>query len=65
MAIDNRMPCPCISRAVLPLEYDASLSYYEVLSKIARKINEIIEAVNAMQGIEAQPEKTEEYIELM
>ena len=65
MAIDNRIPCPCISRAVLPLEYDASLSYYEVLSKIARKINEIIEAVNAMQGIEAQPEKTEEYIELM
>ena len=65
MAIDNRMPYPCISRAVLPLEYDASLSYYEVLAKIARKINEIIEAVNAMQGVEAQPEKSEEYIELM
>ena len=65
MPIDNRMPYPCISRAVLPLEYDESLSYYEVLSKIARKINEIIEAVNAMQGIETQPEKSEEYIELM
>lgn len=65
MAIDNRMPYPCISRAVLPLEYDASLSYYEVLAKIAKKINEIIEAVNAMQGIETQSEKSEEYIELM
>ena len=65
MPIDNRMPYPCISRAVLPLEYDESLSYYEVLSKIARKINEIIEAVNAMQGIETQSEKSEEYIELM
>ena len=65
MAIDNRMPYPCISRAVLPLEYDASLSYYEVLAKIARKINEIIEAVNAIQGIETQSEKTKEYIELM
>ena len=65
MSIDNRMPYPCISRAVLPLEYDESLSYYEVLSKIARKINEIIEAVNAMQGIETQSEKSEEYIELM
>ena len=65
MSIDNRMPYPCISRAVLPLEYDESLSYYEVLSKIARKINEIIEAVNAMQGIETQPNKSEEYIELI
>lgn len=65
MPIDNRMPYPCISRAVLPLEYDESLSYYEVLSKIARKINEIIEAVNAMQGVETQSEKSEEYIELM
>lgn len=65
MPIDNRMPYPCISRAVLPLEYDESLSYYEVLSKIARKINEIIEAVNAIQGIETQSEKSEEYIELM
>ena len=58
MAIDNRMPYPCISRAVLPLEYDESLSYYEVLSKIAIKINEIIETVNAMQGNEAQSDNT-------
>lgn len=65
MPIDNRISCPCVSRAVLPLEYDESLSYYEVLSKIAKKINEIIEAVNAMQGIETQSDKSEEYIELM
>ena len=65
MPIDNRMPYPCISRAVLPLEYDESLSYYEVLSKIAKKINEIIEAVNAMQGIETQSNESAEYIELM
>lgn len=65
MPIDNRIAYPCIARAVLPLEYDESLSYYEVLSKIARKINEIIEAVNAMQGVETQSEKSEEYIELM
>nr|DAF33061.1 MAG TPA: hypothetical protein [Caudoviricetes sp.] len=65
MPIDNRMPYPCISRAVLPLEYDESLSYYEVLAKIAKKMNEIIEAVNAMQGVEAQSEESEEYIELM
>ena len=54
MAIDNRMPYSCISRAVLPLEYDESLSYYEVLAKIAKKINEIIEAVNAMQGVDIE-----------
>lgn len=65
MPIDNRMPYPCISRAVLPLEYDESLSYYEVLAKIAKKMNEIIEAVNAMQGVETRSEESEEYIELM
>ena len=30
------------SQKVLPLVYDDSLSYYEVLGKIGRKINEII-----------------------
>ena len=65
MPIDNRMPYPCISRTVLPLEYDESLSYYEVLAKIAKKMNEIIEAVNAMQDVEPQSEESEEYIELM
>ena len=30
------------SQKVLPLVYDDSLSYYEVLGKLGRKINEII-----------------------
>lgn len=34
---------------VLPLVYDDSLSYYEVLSKVADKLNELIEIVN-VQG---------------
>lgn len=39
---------------VLPLVYDDSLSYYEVLSKIALKLNEVIEIVNPLgAGIEA------------
>ena len=31
---------------ILPLVYDESLSYYEVLGKVANKINEIIEFTN-------------------
>lgn len=31
---------------VLPLVYDNSLSYYEVISKLIDKQNEIIEAIN-------------------
>lgn len=31
---------------VLPLSYDDSLSYYEVLCKLTGKMNEIIEAIN-------------------
>lgn len=34
---------------VLPLVYDDSLSYYEVLAKVAAKLNELIEIVN-VQG---------------
>lgn len=34
------------SQKVLPLVYDDSLSYYEVLSKITFKINEIIDCFN-------------------
>lgn len=34
---------------VIPLVYDDSLSYYEVLSKVADKLNELIEIVN-VQG---------------
>lgn len=34
------------AQKVLPLVYDDSLSYYEVLGKIAHKINEIITQIN-------------------
>ena len=33
------------SQKVLPLVYDDSLSYYEVLNKVVAKINEVIEYV--------------------
>lgn len=33
---------------VLPLTYDNSLSYYEVLMKVLSKINEIIESTNGI-----------------
>jgi len=35
---------------VLPLVYDDSLSYYEVLCKLKEKINEIIEVSNGWQN---------------
>ena len=35
------------SQKILPLVYDDSLSYYEVLCKVVNKINEIIEALQA------------------
>ena len=34
------------SQKVLPLVYDDSLSYYEVLSKLTSKVNEVINVVN-------------------
>lgn len=39
----------CITRA-LPLTYDDSLSYYEVLSKLIARVNELSEALDG--GIE-------------
>ena len=33
---------------VLPLVYDDSLSYYEVLCKLTTKMNEIIETFNSL-----------------
>lgn len=35
---------------VLPLVYDNSLSYYEVLNKVAFKLNEVIEKINTDMG---------------
>lgn len=34
---------------VIPLTYDESLSYYEMLCKILNKINEIIDSVNELE----------------
>ena len=34
---------------ILPLVYDESLSYYEVLCKVANKLNETIEATNTLE----------------
>ena len=46
MAINNLKPFRFWCQKVLPLVYDNSLSYYEVLCKINAKINEIIEVDN-------------------
>ena len=35
------------AQKVLPLVYDDSLSYYEVLAKLTSKINEVIETFNS------------------
>lgn len=34
---------------VLPLVYDNSLSYYEVLCKLTNKINELVDTVNELE----------------
>ena len=34
------------SHKVLPLVYDDSLSYYEVIGKLVHKTNEVIDAIN-------------------
>ena len=43
------------TNAVLPTVYENSLSYYEVLCKIAYKLNEVIEQVNTLSGGDVQP----------
>lgn len=40
----NKFNFKCVK--VLPLTYDDSLSYYEVLCKVVNKLNEIIEIIN-------------------
>ena len=37
-----------ISHKILPLVYDESLSYYEVLCKVVAKVNEVIDYVDAV-----------------
>lgn len=39
-------PLRFYSEKVLPLVYDNSLSYYEVLNKVTNKLNDLIEAFN-------------------
>ena len=46
---------------VLPLVYDDSLSYYELLSKVCNKLNEVITAQNGIP--EYIEKKIKEYIE--
>lgn len=36
----------CYCQKVLPIVYDNSLSYYEVLCKLTGKINELIDIIN-------------------
>lgn len=51
---------------VLPLVYDESLSYYEVLCKVVHTINELIEQDNAtgldIEGLKSDLAKVEEWI---
>ena len=42
---------------ILPLVYDDSLSYYEVLCKLREKLNEVIEAIDDI------PSVVQEYLE--
>ena len=37
-----------IAHKILPLVYDESLSYYEVLCKVVAKVNEVIDYVDAV-----------------
>lgn len=43
---DKIAPLQFWTHKILPLVYDESLSYYEVLCKVAQKLNETIESVN-------------------
>lgn len=46
---------------ILPLVYDESLSYYEVLCKTVAKLNEVIEVTNGISDV--IDEKVKEYLE--
>ena len=45
MPLDMK-PMICWCQKVLPLTFDDSLSYYEVLCKIVNKLNEVIDELN-------------------
>lgn len=46
---------------VLPLVYDESLSYYEVLCKVVAKLNEVINVTNELEDV--IDDKVKEYLE--
>ena len=52
-------PIKYIVYRILPLVYDDSLSYLEVLSKVTAKTNEVIEQINSISG---QIENMDDYI---
>lgn len=41
----------CWTHKILPLVYDDSLSYYELLSKVMSKLNEVINTTNSMKDV--------------
>ena len=55
---------PCCHK-VLPLAYDDSLSYYEVLCKLSAKMNELIENINNNFGNEIAEYLASHFNELM
>lgn len=52
-------PIKYIVYRVLPLVYDDSLSYLEILAKVTAKTNEVIEQINSISG---QIENMDEYV---
>lgn len=53
------------SQKVLPLVYDDSLSYYEVLSKVVNKLNELIKFVQTTVVEEIQKLIDQYFVDLM
>lgn len=39
----------CHFTPVIPTTFDDTLSYYEILCKVITKVNELVDAVNALQ----------------
>lgn len=54
-------PLRYLCHKVLPLVYDESLSYYEVLCKVVAKLNEVISVTNELETV--IDEKVKEYLE--
>ena len=50
-------------QSVLPLVYDNSLSYYEVLCKVVERLNEEQEQINEIVNVKNKIAELEEYVE--